>query len=61
LIPKVSGIRDAYAEALQAQIDGVRQLAVTAGFTTSLHRTDQSPEAALLSVYMALDAGAARR
>jgi uncharacterized protein (DUF58 family) len=61
LIPRVSGIRDAYAEALQAQIDGVRQLALTAGFTVSLHRTDHPPEAALLSLYMALDAAAARR
>ncbi len=61
LIPRVSGIRDAYAEALQAQIDGVRQLALTAGFTVSLHRTDHAPESALLALYMALDAAAARR
>ncbi len=61
LIPRVSGIRDAYAEALQAQIDGVRQLAVAAGFTVSLHRTDHAPETALLALYMALDAAAARR
>jgi uncharacterized protein (DUF58 family) len=61
LIPRVSGIRDAYAEALQAQIEGVRQVAGAAGFTVSLHRTDQPPETALLALYMALDAAAARR
>ncbi len=61
LIPRVSGVRAAYAEALQAQIDGVRSLAQTAGFGVTLHRTDHTPETALLALFMALDAGAARR
>ena len=61
LIPRVSGIRDAYAEALQAQISGVQQLAVKLGFTVSLHRTDQPPETALMALFMALDAGSQRR
>ena len=61
LIPRVSGVRAAYAEALQAQIDGVRALAAAAGFGVTLHRTDHSPETALLALFMALDATAARR
>ena len=61
LIPRVSGVRAAYAEALQAQIDGVRALAAAAGFGVTLHRTDHAPETALLALFMALDATAARR
>jgi uncharacterized protein (DUF58 family) len=61
LIPRVSGVRAAYAEALQAQIDGVRALAAAAGFGVTLHRTDHTPETALLALFMALDAAAARR
>ncbi len=48
LIPRVSGVRDAYASALAAQIEGLRALAASAGFSVSLHRTDHAPEAALL-------------
>jgi uncharacterized protein (DUF58 family) len=61
LIPRVSGVRMAYAEALQAQIEGVRALAQAAGFGVTLHRTDHAPETALLALFMALDAGAMRR
>lgn len=61
LIPRVGSIRDAYADALQAQIDGLRDLARSTGFTVSLHRTDNPPETALLALYTSLDAGAARR
>ena len=50
-----------YTRNLQAQIDGVRALAAAAGFGVTLHRTDHSPETALLALFMALDATAARR
>jgi uncharacterized protein (DUF58 family) len=58
LIPRVASIRDDYAAALQAQRDGLRDLCAAAGFSLSLHRTDQPPEAALLGLYTALDAAA---
>ena len=61
LIPRVAGIRAAYESAVQAQIDGLRDLARTTGCTVSLHRTDHPPEAALLALFMALDQGAGRR
>jgi uncharacterized protein (DUF58 family) len=61
LIPRVASIRDEYAAALQAQRDGLRDLCAAAGFSLSFHRTDHPPEAALLTLYTALDAGAARR
>ncbi len=42
-------------------MDGLRDLARATGATLSVHRTDHAPEAALLALFMALDAGAARR
>jgi hypothetical protein len=38
----------------------LKALAASAGFSVSLHRTDHPPETALLALYMALDAAAAR-
>jgi uncharacterized protein (DUF58 family) len=61
LIPRVGSIREAYIAALEAQIEGLRVLARATGFSVSLHRTDHPPEAALMALYMALDAGAGRR
>jgi uncharacterized protein (DUF58 family) len=61
LIPRVAGIRTEYAAALQAQLDGLRAMATSAGFSLSLHRTDHPPEPALLALFMALDAAANRR
>jgi len=61
LIPRVSGVRAEYASALDAQLTGLRSLCAAAGFSLSLHRTDHSPETALLALFMALDAGAGRR
>jgi uncharacterized protein (DUF58 family) len=61
LIPRVASIRDEYAAALRAQMQGLKDLCAAAGFSLSLHRTDQSPDSALLTLYTALDAGAARR
>jgi uncharacterized protein (DUF58 family) len=61
LIPRVASVRDEYAQAFEAQMAGVQDLCAAAGFSRSVHRTDHPPEAALMSLYVALDAGAARR
>ena len=60
LIPRVASIRGEYEQALAAQMDGLRTLCAAAGFSLSLHRTDHPPEAALMALYTALDANAAR-
>ncbi|HSU05571.1 MAG TPA: DUF58 domain-containing protein [Acetobacteraceae bacterium] len=56
LIPRVEGIRDAYTARLRAQQDGLRALCAAAGFGFAIHRTDHSPEAALLGLYTAMAA-----
>ncbi len=54
LIPRAESVRDAYAERLKAQQDGVAAMCATAGFGFGVHRTDHPPEMALLSLYTAL-------
>jgi uncharacterized protein (DUF58 family) len=54
LIPRVEGIRDAYARRLAAQQAGLAAICAAAGFGFSIHRTDNPPEAALLALYTAL-------
>ena len=61
LIPRVEGVRQAYAEALAAHQAGLGALAAAAGFGFAVHRTDQPPEAALLALYTALAARAGAR
>ena len=56
LIPRVESVRDAYAERLKAQQDGLAAICATAGFGFGIHRTDHPPEMALLSLYQALAA-----
>ncbi len=56
LIPRVEGVREAYAHRLQAQQDGLAAICAAAGFGFGIHRTDHAPEAALLGLYMALTA-----
>lgn len=56
LVPRVEGIRDAYATALQEQQTGLAALAAAADWRFATHRTDHSPEAALLAAYTALSA-----
>jgi uncharacterized protein (DUF58 family) len=56
LIPRVESVRDAYAERLKAQQDGLARICVTAGFGFGVHRTDHPPEMALLTLYQALAA-----
>lgn len=54
LIARVEGVRSSYAEALAAQQRGLAALCAAAGFSFATHRTDHSPETALLGLYTAL-------
>ena len=54
LIPRVESVRSAYAQRLRAQQDGLAAICAAAGFGFATHRTDHSPEAALLGLYTAL-------
>ena len=54
LVPRVEGVREAYAARLAAQQDGLATLARMAGWSFSVHRTDHAPELALLAVHQAL-------
>jgi uncharacterized protein (DUF58 family) len=56
LIPRVEAVRDAYAERLRAQQDGIATICTAAGFGFGVHRTDHPPEMALLALYQALAA-----
>ena len=53
-VPRVEGIRTAYADALAAQQRALADLCAAAGWTMGLHRTDHPPEAALLGLFTAL-------
>ncbi len=61
LVPKVEGMRDDYAKALADQQAGLAAICAAAGFGFSVHRTEHPPESALLALWMALDAGTARK
>lgn len=61
LVPRVEGVRDAYAARLLAQQDGVAAICAAAGWGFSVHRTDHPPEAALLGLYTALAPTMVRR
>jgi len=54
LIPRVSGVRDAYMDRLRAQQEGLASICAAAGFGFGVHRTDHPPETALLTLYTAL-------
>ena len=54
LIPRVDAIRADYTSALKAQQDGLAAICSAAGFGFGVHLTDRPPEAALLSLYIAL-------
>ena len=56
LIPRVEGVRDEYGRRLKAQQEGLAAICPAAGFGFAIHRTDHSPEAALLGLYTALTA-----
>ena len=54
-MPRVEGIRDAYADALSRRSSTASQPSATAaGWGFGTHRTDHAPEAALLALYTAL-------
>jgi uncharacterized protein (DUF58 family) len=57
LIPRVEGVREAYAERFARHEEGLASLCrgLGCGFTT--HMTDQPPEQALLALYLALAPG----
>ncbi len=54
LVPRVEGVRAAYAEALERQQAGLAAIAAAARFGFFVHRTDQPAEAALLGLYTRL-------
>ena len=54
LIPRVENIRDVYRGRLKAQQEGLMAICAAAGYGFSIHRTDQSAELALLTLYNAL-------
>ncbi len=54
LIRRVESARGDYRGRMAAHIEGLRAIARRAGWTYVLHRTDRPPEAALLTLYMAL-------
>jgi uncharacterized protein (DUF58 family) len=56
LVPRVEGVRDAYAARLLEQQTGIAAICAAAGWGFSIHRSDHSPESALLALYSALSA-----
>jgi uncharacterized protein (DUF58 family) len=56
LIPRVEGVREEYGRRLRAQQEGLAAICSAAAFGFAIHRTDHSPEAALLGLYTALTA-----
>ncbi len=56
LIPRVEGVRDEYGRRMKAQQEGLAAICSAAGFGFAIHRTDHSPESALLGLYTALTA-----
>jgi uncharacterized protein (DUF58 family) len=54
LVPRVEGIREAYAQRLQAVQDTLLTSCRAAGLGYGIHRTDHPPETALLALYTAL-------
>ena len=61
LIPRVEGVREAYAERLARQQEGLAGICAAAGWGFAVHRTDHPPEAALLALYLALTPEPGRR
>jgi uncharacterized protein (DUF58 family) len=57
VIPRVGGIREAYAARLAALRETLTAIARQARWTISFHRTDRPPQTALLALYTALAEG----
>ncbi|HUT50112.1 MAG TPA: DUF58 domain-containing protein [Alphaproteobacteria bacterium] len=60
LVKRVETVREDYHGRINNHIDGLRGLCRRIGWSYGLHRTDHSPESALLTAYMALSALLAR-
>jgi uncharacterized protein (DUF58 family) len=54
LVPRVEGIRTAYAGRLAEQQAGLAAICTAAGFGFAVHHTDHGPETALLALFTAL-------
>jgi uncharacterized protein (DUF58 family) len=54
LVPRVEAMRPDYAHAFAAHRDGLAGIARTLGWRALLHRTDRSPENALMTLWQAL-------
>ena len=54
LVPRVETVRDAYAARLADQQAGLAAICAAAGWSFAVHRTDHTPETALLGLYSAL-------
>ena len=54
VIGQVDAIRNGYQELMQAQRQGLRDIARAVGWTYIHHHTDQPPQTALLSLFMAM-------
>jgi uncharacterized protein (DUF58 family) len=61
LVPRVEGVRDAYAARLAEQQNGIAAICAATGWGFSIHRTDHPPETALLALYTALSPTVGRR
>ncbi len=57
LLPRVEGVRQAYAGRVAAHRDGLATMARATGCTLMTHHTDQPPEAALLALWLGLSQG----
>jgi uncharacterized protein (DUF58 family) len=55
LLSRVEGVRNRYLARLSAQRESLSALAVSAGWSLTLHSTDHTPEATLLALYQALN------
>jgi len=60
LVKRVETVREDYHGRINDHIEGLRGLCRRIGWSYGLHRTDHSPESALLTAYMALSALLAR-
>ncbi|MEA1937607.1 MAG: DUF58 domain-containing protein [Pseudomonadota bacterium] len=54
IIPRVQSIRHTYGERMAAHRAGMRDLVRALGWSMTVHRSDESPESALLALYAAL-------
>ena len=54
LVPRCEGVREGYAARLAAHQAGLAAICAAAGWSFAVHRTDHSPESALLGLYHAL-------